>query len=122
MDDHHYVTPVDPRVARLAALLSASERESFEEKAAIRTHLGELEREQAEVEALLDVLSTQPASSARLFRLTLADDASQWVLAFDLAPALSCLQALGGSDIAEAELDDVLHQQFGGVAFLGTSA
>jgi hypothetical protein len=122
MDDHHYVTPVDPRVARLAARLSASERESFEEKAAIRTHIGELACEQAEIEALLDVLSSQPAKPVRVFRLTLADNTSQWVLAFDLAPALSCLQVLGGSDIAEAELDDVLHQQFGGVAFLGTSA
>lgn len=122
MDDFHYVTPVDPRVARLAARLSASELENFEEKAAIRTHLGEFEREQAEIEALLDVLSSQPTMPVRVFRLTLADDASQWVLAFDLAEALACLQALSGSDIAEAELDDVLDQQFGGLAFLGTAA
>lgn len=122
MEDHRYITPVDPRVARLADRLSANDRESFEEKAAIRTHLGEMERAQAEIEALLDVLSTQPATSVRVFRLTLADDASQWVLAFDLGQALACLTALGGRDIAEAELDDVLDQQFGGVAFLGTSA
>lgn len=124
MADHNYVSPVDPRVARLADRLSVTDRENFEERAAIRTHLGKLERKQAEIEALLDILSAQTTTPTpvRAFRLTLADDASEWVLVFDLSQALACLNDLGGSDIAEVELDAVLHQQFSGVAFLGSSA
>lgn len=120
----HYTTPLDPRVAALADALSSDEREAFEEKAGIRQHLGEFSQAQAEIEALLDVLSGRPSAGTplRVFRLTRPGDASRWVVSCDLNPLLACLHDLDGIDIAEASLGEVIEQQFGGLAFLATTA
>lgn len=118
-----YAPITDPRVAILATWLSESEREGFEESAGIRQHDGLLAKDEAERQAILDVLARRPRPCGlRVFRLTLADGSCQWVLADDLSAALACLYGLGGIDIAEEPADDVLNQQFGGLAFLVTTA
>lgn len=115
--------PVDGRVALLVDRLGEDDAEWFAERAAIRQYDGGVTRAAAEVEALLDVLArgqrtAQPA--VRAFRLVLPDGGSQWALAEDVAAPLAYLRELGGSDITEEPLDDVLHAQFDGFAFLAT--
>lgn len=118
-----YAPITDPRVAVLATWLSEPEREGFEESAGIRQYDGLLAKDEAERQAILDVLARRPRPCGlRVFRLTLADGSCQWVLADDLSAALACLYDLGGIDIAEEPADDVLNQQFGGMAFLATTA
>ena len=125
MASTHYAQIVDPRVAQLVQGLSEAEREAFEEKAGIRQHLGGYSQAQGEIEALLDVLVgkvAQAESVVRVFRLAMPDGSSQWALSADLAQPLAFLREVGGSDIAEEALGDVLHRQYGGLAFLATSA
>lgn len=115
--------PVDERVAALVDRMSEADAELFCEAAAIREYSAGMERNVAEVEALLDVLArgqrtAQP--TVRAFRLVLPDGGSQWALAEDVATPLAYLRELGGSDITEEPLDDVLHAQFDGFAFLAT--
>lgn len=118
-----YAPIADPRVAVLVTWLSETEREGFEESAGIRQYDGLLAKDEAERQAILDVLARRPRPCGlRVFRLTLADGSCQWVLADDLSAALACLYDLGGIDIAEEPADDVLNQQFGGLAFLVTTA
>lgn len=118
-----YAPIADPRVAVLVTWLSETEREGFEESAGIRQYDGLLAKDEAERQAILDVLARRPRPCGlRVFRLTLADGSCQWVLANDLSAALACLYDLGGIDIAEEPVDDVLNQQFGGLAFLATTA
>ncbi len=118
-----YAPIADPRVAVLVTWLSETEREGFEESAGIRQYDGLLAKDEAERQAILDVLARRPRPCGlRVFRLTLADGSCQWVLADDLSAALACLYDLGGIDIAEEPADDVLKQQFGGLAFLATTA
>lgn len=52
MAAHHYVQPLDADVAEAVALLDASEREAFEERAAIFEYDGGLPRCEAERRAL----------------------------------------------------------------------
>ena len=118
-----YAPIADPRVAVLVTWLSETEREGFEESAGVRQYDGLLAKDEAERQAILDVLARRPRPCGlRVFRLTLADGSCQWVLANDLSAALACLYDLGGIDIAEEPADDVLKQQFGGLAFLATTA
>lgn len=118
-----YAPIADPRVAVLVTWLSETEREGFEESAGIRQYDGLLAKDEAERQAILDVLARRPRPCGlRVFRLTLADGSCQWVLADDLSAALACLYDLDGIDIAEEPADDVLNQQFGGLAFLATIA
>ena len=118
-----YAPIADPRVAVLVTWLSETEREGFEESAGIRQYDGLLAKDEAERQAILDVLARRPRPCGlRVFRLTLADGSCQWVVADDLSAALACLYDLGGIDIAEEPADDVLNQQFGGLAFLATTA
>ena len=118
-----YAPITDPRVAILATWLSETEREGFEESAGIRQYDGLLAKDEAERQAILDVLARRPRPCGlRVFCLMRADGSGQWVLADELSAALACLYDLGGIDIAEEPADDVLNQQFGGLAFLVTTA
>lgn len=117
-----YATIADPRVAILAGWLSEAEREGFEESAGIRQHDGLLAQDEAERQAMLDLLARRAKPSRlRVFRLTLADGSCQWVTTSDLSAALTCLRDLDGIDITEEPADAVLDQQFGGLAFLATT-
>lgn len=118
-----YAPIADPRVAILAGWLTEAEREGFEESAGIRQHDGLLAQDEAERQAMLDVLARRERPSPlRVFRLTLADGSCQWVTTSDLSAALTCLRDLDGIDIAEEQANTVLDQQFGGLAFLTTTA
>ena len=118
-----YAPIADPRVAALVLWLTADERFDFEESAGIRQHDGLLSQGDAECQALLDILAQRKTPPMpRIFRLTLQDNASQWVLANDLTQPLAHLHELGGIDITEETPAAVLAEQFGGLAFLATTA
>ena len=51
-----YLTPLDPAIAAKVATLDEAERETYEERAGIRQHLGMLDRKAAEAMAWQDVL------------------------------------------------------------------
>lgn len=116
-----YPTPVDPRVAMLVATLDPSQREHFEERAAIVEFESKgVTRAEAEVEALLEVLSTTSRRPAvRLYRLRQGREC-QWVLTTDLTLART---RLGGpsAPFEEAVLGGVLQEAFQGVAVLAAA-
>jgi hypothetical protein len=57
----HPIPPLDPLVADMVNLLDASQREEFEERAAIIEYDAKLPRGHAECLALLDVLRRYPS-------------------------------------------------------------
>ena len=114
-----YVTPTDPLVAELVALLDASQREDFEERAGIMEVDGQLPRGHAECRALLDVLHRHPLTGISVLQIEL-DGSTEWLLATDLAYARRYAADVGGHEIAVRSLADVLLQQYGGIAVLNT--
>ena len=58
-----YLTPLDPAIAAKVATLDEAERETYEERAALRQHLGNFDRETAEALAWQDVLDLRQQRS-----------------------------------------------------------
>ena len=116
-----YVTPSDPLVAELAERLDASQREAFEERAAIIEHDGQLSRGHAECLALIDLLRRHPEvlTGITVLRVEL-DGASEWLLAINPDFARQYLADLGGNQIVAVDLADVVWEQYGGMAMLTT--
>lgn len=56
MTESNCPTPLDPDIARWVASLDENTRELFNERAGIREHDGGLSRQEAEFEAMNDVL------------------------------------------------------------------
>jgi len=56
MTESRYPVPLNPDIARWAASLDDNAREFFNERAGIREYEGGLPREEAELEAMNDVL------------------------------------------------------------------
>lgn len=56
MPASHYPVPLNPDIAKWAASLDDNAREFFNERAGIREYEGGLPREEAELEAMNDVL------------------------------------------------------------------
>ena len=116
-----YVTPVDPLVAELAERLDANQREAFEERAGIRQFDGQLPKSEAEVLAMLDVVSRYPEALSGVVVLQIAlDGSTEWLLTTDLAYARRYLADVGASGMAQCRLADVLLTQYGGIAVLAT--
>lgn len=65
MDSDNYLQPLDPQVAREVARLDESDREAFEERAAIMEYDGGLPRREAERRALALVQADKRARSQR---------------------------------------------------------
>ena len=86
-----YVSPTDPLVAELVERLDASQREAWEERAAIMQFDGQLPRGHAECLALLDLLCRHPSvlSGVTVLQIEL-DGGTEWLLTTDLQlrPAL----------------------------------
>ena len=116
-----YVSPTDPLVAELVERLDVSQREAWEERAAIMQFDGQLPRGHAECLALLDLLCRHPSV---LFGVTVLetelDGGTEWLLATDLPYARRYVSDVGGNEIAVHQLADVLLTQYGGIAVLTT--
>ena len=116
-----YVTPTDPLVAELVALLDASQREAWEERAAIMQFDGGLTRGHAEALAMLDLLRRHPSVLCGVTVLEIElDGGTEWLLTTDLPYARRYVSDVGGNEIAVCQLADVLLTQYGGVALLTT--
>lgn len=117
--DSPYVTPTDPLVAKLVALLDASQREDFEERAGIMQFDAQLQRGHAEALAMLDLMYRQPSLLTGISVLQIElDGGMEWLLSTDLTYARRSVADVGGNEIAVCQLADVLLTQYSGVAVL----
>ena len=116
-----YVSPTDPLVAELVERLDASQREAWEERAAIMQFDGQLPRGHAECLAMLDLLCRHPSvlSGVTVLEIEL-DGGTEWLLTTDLPYARRYVADVGGNEIAVRHLADVLLTQYGGIAVLTT--
>ena len=123
MQNHsNHPTPKDAIVIEMVNRLGADAREAFEERAAIIEYDGQVPRAHAECLALLEVLrrSNAPAVKGLVVLQIELDGGTEWLLTTDLAFARAYLADIGGSEVAVLDLADVIHEQYGGVAVLGT--
>ena len=113
--------PIDDLVANIANTLDANLREAFEERAGIMQFDGKLSQGHAECLALLDVLHLHPAvlSGVQVLEVEL-EGATQWVVTTNLTYARRHLQDMGGIELDVLELAEVIEEQYGGMAMLGT--
>ena len=120
MAQPHYPEPLDGHVRRIVAWLDTNRREAFEERAAIAQYDGNLDQEEAERLACLDILATYGLPCpVQLLQVEMAGS-TDWVLTTDVESARSRLSELGGKHIAEVSVDDTVQYQFGDLAVLGT--
>ena len=108
-------------VQLLVARLSAADREAYEERAGIMQFDGELPKAEAECMALLDLLNANPAALLGITVLEIElDGGTQWLLTTDLAYARQYLKDVVATEIGTRQIDQVLHEQYGGIAVLTT--
>jgi len=119
----NHPVPLDAGVARLVALLDEDRYEFFAERAGVLEFDARMARIDAERQALIQTLArygfpgqVQP----RLLQVEV-DGGTQWVLAADALNARQRLAGLGVTDVRTVDLADVLHRQFGDLAWLATS-
>jgi len=110
-------TPKDAIVIEMVDRLGADDREAFEERAAIIEYDGQLPRAHAECLALLEVL--RAAQGLQVLQIEL-DGGTEWLLTTDLAFARAYLADIGVRDVAVFAPADVVEEQYGGAAVLGT--
>jgi len=114
--------PKDAIVIEMVSRLGADAREAFEERAAIIEYDGQVPRAHAECLALLEVLRRSNASAVTslvVLQIEL-DGGTEWLLTTDLDFARAYLADIGGSEVAVLDPADVIQEQYGGVAVLGT--
>ena len=116
----HYPEPLDAHVRQIVSQLDANRREAFEERAAIVQYDGNVEREQAERLACLDVLANDGLRPAVHLLLVEMGESTDWVLTTDVECTKATLSALGGKHIVERPVDVVVREQYGDLAVLGT--
>ena len=123
MQNHsNHPTPKDAIVIEMVNRLGADAREAFEERAAIIEYDGQVPRAHAECLALLEVVrrSNAPAVTGLVVLQIELDGGTEWLLTTDPAFAREYLADIGGREVAVLDLADVIHEQYGGVAVLGT--
>ena len=120
MAQPHYPEPLDAHVRKIVNQFDANRREAFEERAAIAQYDGNLDQEQAERLACLDILATYGLPCpVQLLQVEMAGS-TDWVLTTDVESARSMLSELGGKHIVEQPVDVVVREQYGDLAVLGT--
>ena len=115
--------PLDAGVARLVAMLDEDRYEFFAERAGVLEFDARMARIDAERQALIQTLARYgfpEQSQARLLQVKV-DGEPQWVLAAEELNARQRLAGLGVTEVLAADLADVLHRQFGDLAWLATS-
>ena len=120
MAQPHYPEPLDAHVRKIVNQFDANRREAFEERAAIAQYDGNLDQEQAERLACLDILAIYGLPCpVQLLQIEMAGS-TDWVLTTDVEAAKATLSELGGTDIVEQPVDVVVREQYGDLAVLGT--
>ena len=121
MAQPHYPEPLDAHVRKIVNQFDANRREAFEERAAIAQYDGNLDQEQAERLACLDILATYGLPCPVQLLQVEMTGSTDWVLTTDVESARSRLSELGGKHIAEVPVDDTVQCQFGDLAVLSTA-
>ena len=120
MAQPHYPEPLDAHVRKIVNQFDANRREAFEERAAIAQYDGNLDQEQAERLACLDILAIYGLPCpVQLLQIEMAGS-TDWVLTTDVEAAKATLSELGGTDIVEQPVDVVVREQYGDLAVLGS--
>ena len=97
MAQPHYPEPLDGHVRRIVAWLDTNRREAFEERAAIAQYDGNLDQEQAERMACLDILATYGLPCpVQLLQVEMAGS-TDWVLTTDVQATTATLAGLVGA-------------------------
>lgn len=108
-------------VTDLLDQLDADCREAFEERAGVMEFDAGLDRAHAEALALLDVIRRHPLCLSGITVLQIElDGATEWLLTTDVDFARQHLADIFAREIRVVNLIDVLHEQYGGIATLGT--
>jgi hypothetical protein len=120
MAQPHYPEPLDAHVRKIVNQFDANRREAFEERAAIAQYDGNLDQEQAERLACLDILATYGLPCpVQLLQVEMAGS-TDWVLTTDCECTKAMLSELGGKHIVERPVDVVVREQYGDLAVLGS--
>lgn len=119
----NHPVPLDAGVARLVALLDDDRYEWFAERAGILEFEARLSRIDAERQALIQTLARHgvPGQPQLCLLQVEVGGGVQWVLAADELNARRRLAEFGGAEVLAVDLADVLHRQFGDLAWLATS-
>lgn len=119
----NHPVPLDAGVARLVALLDEDRYEFFAERAGVLEFDARMARIDAERQALIQTLARYgfPGQAQAHLLQVEVDGGAQWVLAADELNARQRLAGLGVTEVLAADLADVLHRQFGDLAWLATS-
>lgn len=115
--------PLDAGVARLVALLDEDRYEWFSERAGVLEFDARICRIDAERQALIQTLARYgfPGQCQLCLLQVEVGGGTQWVLAADELNARRRLSEFGGAEVLAVDLADVLHRQFGDLAWLGTT-
>ena len=117
----NHPTSKDAIVIEMVDRLGADDREAFEERAAIIEYDGQVPRAHAECLALLEVLRRNARAVEGLQVLQAEiDGGTEWLLTTNLNFARQRLAEIGGRGISVLDPAEVVEEQYGGVAILGT--
>lgn len=119
----NHPVPLDAGVTRLVALLDEDRYEWFAERAGILEFDARLPRIDAERQGLIQTLARYgfPVRPPVWLLQLEIDGGTQWVLAADEVAARRRLTERGATGVLTVDLPDVLHRQFGDLAWLTTA-
>lgn len=119
----NHPVPLDAGVAKVVALLDEDRYEWFAERAGILEFEARLPRIDAERQALIQTLARYGFPGQPKLRLLQVEigGGTQWVLAADAVLARQRLTERGVTEVLAVDPADVLHRQFGDLAWLGTA-
>ncbi|WP_334170067.1 hypothetical protein [Zoogloea sp.] len=119
----NHPVPLDAGVARLVAMLDEDRYEFFSERAGVLEFDARMARIDAERQALIQTLARYgfPGQTKLGLLQVKVGGRTQWVLAADEFNARQRLAGLSVTDVRTVNLADVLHRQFGDLAWLATS-
>lgn len=101
--------------------LDGGQMESWQERSAVLQFDAGLSRPLAEALALIELLRRHPAILGQVQVLAFdRDGATQWLLTDSLAHARQVVSDIGGVVVGCHPVSDVVRDQFGGIALLGT--
>lgn len=113
--------PQDAIVAEMLTMLDAGQRETFEERSAIRQFDGQFPLGHAESLAMLEVLRRYPATLTGITVLQIEiDGGNEWLLTTDVPLARQYLADIGAKEVEPVNLAKVINEQYDCLACLTT--
>jgi len=121
MAEHPYDKVLAPFVGNLFELMDEGLIETWLERSAVVEFDAGQSRPLAQALALIELLRRHPAilSVVQVLAVEL-DGGTQWLLTDSLTYARQLVGAIGGVEVGCHPVADVVHEQFDGIALLGT--